>query len=325
MPTTYHDYYKTLGVKRDASQEEIKKAFHRLARRYHPDRSKQPDAEQRFKEINEAYEVLGDPEKRQRYDALGADWKAGQKFTPPPGWESIFDLGTGRRGGRRGSFDFSDFFETLFGGGAQRAGAGGFGGFGGAEGQARSPQWSPPRGQDIETELTITLEEAHRGTKRAFELRRAIAGEEPGTRRYEVRIPTGTGDGDRLRLSGQGGAVAGGATGDLFVRVRVAPHPTFTVSGRDLSAEIALAPWEAALGAQLPVQTLDGEVSLKIPPGTRSGRTFRLRAQGLARMGGGRGDLLLAVRIDVPEELTDRERELFEELRRVSPFRPRGA
>jgi curved DNA-binding protein len=312
--TTYRDYYQTLGVKRDASQEEIQRAFRKLARRYHPDTSKEPDAATKFKEINESYEVLKDPEKRKRYDMLGANWKAGQEFRPPPEWGDAFagfNFGGGGGGSRAaaGGFGFSDFFEMLFGGG----GAGPFAGFGGAQ---RS---RPVRGQDIETEISVTLEEAHRGVSKSFLLQRS-----DGSRNYEMRIPAGTRNGDRLRLSGQGGVGNGGPAGDLFVRVCVRPHSRFEIRGNDLQTDVPITPWEAALGAKVPVKTLDGTVTLTIPPGTPSGRSLRLRGQGLAQMGGGRGDLLATVKIMVPTELTERERELYEQLAEESPFRPRG-
>jgi curved DNA-binding protein len=322
----FQDYYETLGVSRDASQEEIRKAFRRLARRYHPDTSKEKDAAKRFKEINEAHEVLGDPEKRKRYDMLGANYRAGQEFTPPPGWENVrFEFhGPGEETGFSGFGGFSDFFETLFGGrGAGGASPfGGFGGFGGPHARAgRRAQRPAQRGQDVETELTITLEEAHHGTKKGLELRRADAAR---SRRYEVRIPAGTRDGDRLRLSGQGVEGPGGS-GDLYIRVRVAPHSVFKVEGHDLHEEVAVTPWEAALGAKIPVKTLDGAATLTLPAGTPSGRALRLRGQGLAKMGGERGDLLVTIRIEVPRDLTPRERELFEELKKVSRFDPRSS
>ncbi len=299
MATTYRDYYETLGVKRDASPEEIQRAFRKLARQFHPDTNRAPEAEQRFKEINEAHEVLRDAEKRQRYDALGAHWRPGQEFTPPPGggFESFF----GGRGGDASGF--SDFFVFLFGGGLGQH-------FGNAASR------TPSRGQNFETELTIPLEEAHGGVKKDFTLR-------DSAKRYEVRIPPGTRDGDRLRLSGQGGVGAGGA-GDLFLRVRVTPHPVFCADGDHLRSEVSVTPWEAALGAKIPVATLEGSATLTLPAGTPSGRALRLRGQGLRRMGGGRGDLLVTVRIAVPEKLTARERELLESLARESKFNPRS-
>jgi curved DNA-binding protein len=319
----YHDYHETLGVPRTASQDDIRKAFRRLARRYHPDRSKEKDADKRFKEINEANDVLGDPEKRRRYDQLGANWRAGQEFSPPPGWENVrFDFGGSEAGG--GSFGFSDFFESLFGGGSRRQGANpfeAFAGFGG-KGRGRQAVWPPQRGQDVEAELAITLEESLHGARKEFELRHGDGSSGAKPRRIEVRIPPGSRDGDRLRLAGQGDAGGKAPAGDLYIRLRVLPHPRFSVEGDNLRVATPVAPWEAALGAKIPLRTLDGTVTLTIPPGTPSGRTLRLRGQGLPQRGGGRGDLLAEVRIEVPQTLTPRERELFEELSRVSPFRP---
>lgn len=323
----YHDYYQTLGVKRDASQTEVKKAFHKLARKYHPDRNKEPEAEKRFKEINEAYEVLGDPEKRKRFDRLGANWKAGQEFRPPPGFEGFqFDFGgAGPRGGGGGGFGgFSEFFQSIFGGTMDGGFGGGgrgnpFAGFGGGGGARTAAQ--PMRGQNIEADLTITLEEAHHGATKSFRLDHGNGA--GGRRKYDVRIRPGTRDGDRLRLSGQGQGGAGGA-GDLLLRVRVQSHPTFTVDGDTLRAQVAVAPWEAALGGKIPVPTLDGPVTMKLPAGTSSGQTLRLRGKGLARADGTHGDLLASIRIEVPREMSDRERELFEALQRESSFQPRG-
>jgi curved DNA-binding protein len=305
----YRDYYKILGVSRDASKDEIQKAFRKLARQYHPDTNRDPEAEARFKEVNEAYEVLKDPEKRRRYDALGSGFHAGQEFRPPPGF-STFEF-TEPGGGEGGAFGFSDFFEMLFGG------MGGMGGFRSGTGARAQPQ-----ARNFETEITLSLEEAQRGGKRAFEL---IRPDQSGAkRRYEISIPPGTRDGAQLRLRGQGEAVAGGEAGDLIVRIRLGEHPDFRVEGDNLRTEVTISPWEAALGAKVPVPTLTGSVTLSIPPGTRSGQTLRLGGQGLSRKGGGQGDLLVSVRIDVPKSLSERERELFEALAKESTFRPRG-
>jgi curved DNA-binding protein len=304
----YRDYYTILGVSRDASKDEIRKVFRQLARKYHPDTNQDPEAEARFKEINEAYEVLKDPEKRQRYDALGSSFRAGQEFRPPPGF-GTFEFT--EPGGGGGAFGFSDFFDMLFGG------VGGVGGFGGGAGARMQRQ-----ARNFETELSISLEEVQRGGKRAFEL---VRPDQLGAkRRYEVSIPPGTRDGAQLRLRGQGEAVAGGEAGDLIVHIRLKEHPHFRVEGDNLRTEVAIAPWEAALGAKIPIPTLAGSVTLSIPPGTRSGRTLRLGGQGLSRTGGGQGDLLVSVRIEVPETLSERERELFEALAKESTFRPRG-
>jgi curved DNA-binding protein len=314
MPTTFQDYYETLGVARGATPEQIQAAFRRQARQLHPDVNKAPDAEDRFKALNEAYEVLRDPEKRSRYDALGANWRAGQDFTPPPGWDggihvqygsvSPDDLGFG-------GDDFSDFFASLFGG---RAGAYSAG---------------PRRGSDLEGEITISLEESLRGTTRSLGVTQIERDEDgrprPVTRNIEVRIPAGALDGTTLRLAGQGGeGMNGGPAGDLYVDVRLAPHPVFRADGRDLELEVPVAPWESALGAEIPVRTLDGTVRAKLPAGTGSGKRLRLRGQGLPDRQGKRGDLYARIRVDMPPALSDRERALWEELRQAATFDPRN-
>ncbi len=320
MATTFQDYYATLGVARDATPEQIQAAYRKLARKYHPDVNKAPDAEEKFKQINEANEVLRDPEKRRKYDALGANWRAGQDFTPPPGWGNgagyeyrtadpqEFDFG-GAGGG-----DFSDFFSSMFGGlgGAARA----------SRGSGRR------RGQDVEGEITVSLEDVYRGVTRTISLTRqerdADGKIREVTQNYDVRIPAGTQDGALLRLAGQGGAgVGGGETGDLYIRVHIAPHPMFKREGQNLVTEVPVTPWEAALGAEIPVPTLDGTVQAKLPPGTNCGKRMRLRGQGLPDRAGQRGDLLGSIRIEVPPVLSDRERDLFEQLRSVSTFNPR--
>ncbi len=328
----FKDYYETLGVKRDASPDEIRKAFRKLARKYHPDTSKEKNAADRFKEVNEANEVLSDPDKRKRYDTLGANWRGGQDFTPPPGWENMQwefhgpGAGAGRAGG--GGFSgfggFSDFFESLFGGGGGGTATGEqFGGFDFGGGQ-RARTRGPRRGADVETELTIPLEDAHRGSKTGFDLLRPTEGDGERRHHYEVRIPEGSRDGDRLRLTGQGEPGAAGA-GDLYIRLRIAPHPLFKIDGDDLHEEVPVTPWEAALGGKINVRTLDGSVDLTLPAGTSSGRTLRLRGQGLNKKGGARGDLLISIRVDVPRELSPRERELLEQLAKESSFHPRGS
>ncbi|MCC6730909.1 MAG: DnaJ domain-containing protein [Chthonomonadales bacterium] len=318
MPVTYQDYYQTLGVPRDATTEQIQAAYRQLARKHHPDVSKEPDAEERFKQINEAYEVLRDAEKRRQFDALGAGWREGQEFRPPPEWAQgpnvryrAVDLDDLNGGG------FSDFFATLFGGrGAAPGSAAG----------AR-PVWRM-RGQDVESELTIPLEEAYRGGTRTLTLHQ-LAPDGDGqtrtaTRSLEVRIPAGAHDGTVLRLAGQGGPGAGGGeAGDLFIRLRLAPHPVFRVDGRDLTADLPVTPWEAALGAEVPVATLDGTVQARLPAGTSSGKRLRLKGLGLPDRQGRRGDLYGAVRVEVPPTLSERERALFEELRSASSFDPR--
>jgi curved DNA-binding protein len=342
MAVKYRDYYEILGVSREASDKEIHRAFRKLARKYHPDvNPSDPKAEEKFKEINEAYEALRDPEKRKRYDALGAYWKTGQDFTPPPGWEGIqFDFGDMGRAQEAfsGGFGedaggFSDFFNALFGG---------MRGFRTATG----PQTFSMRGHDMEAEMTIALEEAFHGAKKNISLQRQEVcstcngsgmsamrpcplcrgtGVTGAVQSYEVRIPPGIKDGGRIRLAGQGGAGSGGGpAGDLFIRVHIAPHPIFKLNGHDISLTLHLTPWEAALGTKVEVPTLEGStVTLAIPPGTQSGQKLRMRGMGLPKRKGENGDQYVEIRIMVPRELTQRERELFMELSRVSRFSPR--
>jgi len=323
MAVTFQDYYQTLGVNRTAAQDDIRRAYRKLARKYHPDVNKAKDAEEKFKQVNEAYEVLKDPEKRKLYDQLGANWKAGQEFRPPPEWENVrfqfggapgaeeFDLGGG----------FSDFFEMLFGGrrGTRRSG--------GAGGRGAQATWSMP-GQDHEAEITVPLEDSYYGATRTITLQGQEVDEHgrlrPTGHTYEVRIPAGVTDGSRIRLAGKGGpGIGGGPSGDLFLRVRIEPHPRFRVDGHDLQVEVPVTPWEAALGATVEVPVVEGTANLKIPPGIQSGQKLRLRGKGLPRRDDGRGDLLAVVKIVVPKTLTERERELFAEMARVSSFNPR--
>jgi curved DNA-binding protein len=305
MPVASQDYYEALGVPRDASADDIRRAYRNLARRLHPDVNKEPGAEDRFKAISEAYEVLRDPEKRARYDDFGANWRAGAQ--PPGGGraENGFDAGSGFRDVRVdfGSGDFGDIFGDLFGGRTGRAGRGGFEGF-------------SFRGGDQEAELELTLEEAAAGGRRRLSL--------GDGRELEVEIPPGARDGQRIRLSGQGSPGAGhGEPGDLFLRVRLKPHPRFRAQGRDLYVDLAVSPWEAALGADVSVPTLDGSARVKVPAGSSSGRRLRLRGQGLPGGGGSGGDLYAVVMIHVPKKLTRRQRELFEQLASTSKFDPR--
>ncbi|PYJ94328.1 MAG: J domain-containing protein [Verrucomicrobia bacterium] len=288
MPVQFRDYYETLGVPKTASDEEIRSAFRKLARKHHPDVAKDKKAaEEKFKEINEAYEVLGDPEKRKKYDQLGADWNRPGGFQPPPG--------TG----------FSDFFEAFFGGGRGRSA---FGGFGGRQATAE-------RGADVEADIMVTLEEALRGSTRTVSLRRAGSNK---VENYQVKIPRGVHEGQRIRLAGQGEAgIRGGKSGDLFLRVRLARHPDFSVEGSDLIHDVKIEPWRAVLGSELVVPTLEGNVRLKIPPGTQGGQRFRLRERGLPGVSGKRGDLYVDVQINVPKKLTEREKEIWRELAKL--------
>ena len=313
MAVQFRDYYETLGVSKTATEEEIKSAFRKLARKHHPDVAKdKATAEEKFKQINEAYEVLSDPAKRQKYDQLGADWNQPGGFQPPPGWRPQRGGGGGGAnpfgdGGVEfefGGTGFSDFFEAFFGGGRGQAGYGG-GGFprGGA---------APARGSDVEADIMVTLEEALHGSKRTVSLRRSS---DSKVETYQVRIPRGVHEGQRIRLTGQGEAGAGGGKrGDLFLRVRMARHPDFVVEGSDLVHELDLAPWQAVLGAEVQVPTLEGHVRLKIPAGTQSGQRLRLRERGLPNASGNRGDLYVLASVRVPKKLSDAERAIWQQL-----------
>ncbi len=325
MALQYKDYYQSLGVSRNATDAEIKKAFRKLAREYHPDVARDKKrAEDRFKEINEAYEVLSDPSKRKRYDQLGANWKAGAEFRPPPGWEQ-FTGGRAFRGRAPGGADFefqfggtgfSDFFETLFGSMGRRPG-----GFGRSATFAEEEY--AERGRDIEGDIMVTLEEAQRGSVRQVNVR-AESGGRATTQTYQVKIPPGVTDGQRLRLAGRGEAgIGGGEAGDLYLRVRLAKHPDFEVEDHHLIYEAELAPWEAVLGANISVPTLHGRVNIRIPPGTQSGQKLRVRGRGLPHRDGGHGDLIVVTRIEVPERVTEGERKLWEQLAHESQFNPR--
>ena len=313
-PVEYKDYYSIMGVDRDASQDEIKRAYRKLARKYHPDVSSEPDAEDRFQEVQEAYEVLKDPEKRAAYDQLGANWREGQGFQPPPGWDEGFEFsGGGFTGGDAGGF--SEFFESLFGRGSAYGHAhGGFGGFHG-------------RGQDHFARVEITLEEAYRGGQHPVTLQSpavdARGRVQTRQRTLNVRIPAGVTEGQQIRLSGQGGAGMGeGASGDLYLEVALRPHPIFRAEGRDIHLELPIAPWEAAMGGTVTVPTLGGDVDARIPPGARSGQQLRLKGRGLP--GSPAGDQYLHLQIVVPQPRTDADRELFERMRQQMEFDPRA-
>ena len=324
MPVQYKDYYETLGVPRTAKEGEIKKSFRKLARQFHPDvaKDKKP-AEEKFKEINEAYEVLSDAAKRKKYDELGANWKSGADFRPPPGWEgpsggrAYRGQGAGGQEFEFGGTGFSDFFEQFFGS-RMRGGAGGFGRATGFEDEEFAA-----RGRDIEGDIMVTLEEAMRGSVRSVNVRRP-ASRSVKTETYQVRIPPGVTEGQKLRVAGRGEAgSSGGEAGDLYLRVRLAKHPDFEVEDHNLVYEAELAPWEAVLGAEISVPALDGRVNIKIPGGTQGGQKLRVRGRGLPTRGGPRGDLIVVAQIAVPAKVTDTEKKLWEQLARESKFNPR--
>lgn len=309
----YKDYYATLGVSREASADDIQKAYRKLARKYHPDVNRDPGAEQRFKEINESYEVLKDSEKRSTYDRFGKNWKSYQKGgAPPPGFEGFsFDFGGD------GANGFSSFFDMLFNQGQAGPGGqsrGGFhGGFGGGA--------AGFRGRDQEVRIVLSLEEAAQGGKRDIGFRDPLTGQ---NKTFTVQLPAGVRDGQKIRLAGRGSPGAGGSPpGDLFLKVELRAHDRFKIRDRDLHMDLPITPWDAALGTDATVRTLDGTVKVKIPQGTSTGRKIRLKGRGFPNPQGTAGDLYAEVKIVVPEELTRKERELFESLAKVSKFKPK--
>lgn len=312
----FKDYYDVLGVARDASADDIKRAYRKLARKYHPDVSTETDAETRFKEVGEAYETLKDPEKRAAYDQLGAGFQHGDEFRPPPGWDS----GGGFSGGfESADFEsaeaFSDFFESLFGG--ARRPAGGF--------RGRAPSRD---GEDITAKITVSLEDAYRGAQRQLALDLSEIGADGLPRRkrktLNVRIPRGVTSGQRIRLEGQGGPGLGEGSrpGDLYLQVEFAPHPGFEAHRRDIHATLPIAPWEAVLGATVPVPTLGGTVDLKVPAGSGTGQRLRLKERGLP--GKPPGDHYVELRIVTPKAPTEAVRDLYRKLRDEEAFDPRA-
>jgi len=319
----YTDYYKVLGVARDAKQADIKRAYRKLARKYHPDVSEEKDAAAKFKEVGEAYAVLKDPEKRAAYDQLGANWKAGQDFRPPPGWDAGFEYGGGfdpggfSPGGGTGGVDpsqFSDFFETLFGG---RSGGG-----------AGGPRGGPfrARGGDHHAKILIDLEDAYSGATRALTLRAAELTDDGHVttkeRTLNVRIPKGIRQGQQIRLAGQGEPGMGGSeAGDLYLEVEFNPHRHYRVEGADVRMDLPVAPWEAALGTSIKVPTPSGTVGLKVPAGSYQGRTLRLKGRGIPAKKP--GDLYVALQIVLPPADTKKAKKAYEEMQKDLDFDPR--
>lgn len=311
----YKDYYKILGIERDAKEAEIKTAYRRLARKYHPDVSKESNAEEKFKEVGEAYEVLKDPQKRQAYDQLGSNWKAGQNFNPPPGWEDIFAnvnvSGAGfsdEASSGFGASGFSDFFESMFGGGFSTAGGPGFSssGFDRSNVQAH--------GADQHASISVTLEDAFNGAKKSIRL--------GNKRNLDVKIPKGITSGKRIRLSGQGGAGAGGGpNGDLYLEVSITPHRLFKVDGKNILLDLPITPWEAALGARVQVPTLGGRVATNVPAGSQSGKKLRLKKRGLS--GNPTGDQIVTLQIAMPNVTSDEDKKYFEDMAQRFQFDPR--
>jgi len=352
MAASIKDYYEVLGVKREASDDEIKKAYRKLARKFHPDLNPgDKAAEEQFKQVQAAYDVLANAEDRKLYDQYGENWRAVKSGAgaPPPGWEQAQRSGGPRPGGQ-GGFDFNDFdFQGDY--------SGDFGGFrgGGGEGfdifeeifnrTGRGRSARRGRGRDVEAELELSLEEAHRGGRRTLQMQAAEvcptcngsgvkdgktcetcggAGEVLRPKTIDVNIPAGVRDGSTIRLPGQGGAGSNGSEpGDLYLRIRLRPHPLFHVNGDDLEVELRIAPWEAVLGAKVEAPTIEGKVELTIPPGTNTGQRLRLRGQGLNKRKGGRGDEYVRMKIVVPKEVSAEDRHLYEELQRSSRFDPR--
>jgi DnaJ-class molecular chaperone len=340
MAVKFKDYYEVLGIKRNATEDEIRQAFRRLARQYHPDLNPtDKTAEEKFKELNEANEVLSDPEKRKKYDLLGANWKNGADFTPPADWQrtqtryntdfrEVFTTDSAKNDEGFGFGGFSEFFETIFGGG--RA-------------STQSHQPPPPSGQrskstkprsvhDSEIEISISLEEAHRGGRQKIAIQQKArtcpacrgAGQVLTQKTVEVNIPLGARDGAIIKAAGQGHRINGSnQRGDLYIKIRLKPHKVFSVSGDDLNAEIPITPWEALFGASIEIPTLEGKAEIKIQQGSQGGQRMRLREYGLSKRGGGRGDYFIKLKIVVPPNPTEKEKELFQQLAETSQFKPR--
>lgn len=307
----FKDYYQLLGVARDASEDDIKKAYRRLARKYHPDVSSEPDAENRFKEVAEAYEVLHDAEKREAYDRLGANWRAGEEFRPPPNWDSR-QQASSREFTAEEAAQFSEFFDSLFGGAR---------GYAGQRQSARGP------GADQHARIVIDLEDAFHGATRELSLREPLFDAKGGVTMRErvlsVKIPPGIRAGQQIRLTGQGSPGASGERGDLYLEVEFRPHSLYRVEDRDLYMTLPVTPWEAALGGTVQMPTPGGTVEMRIPPHSAAGRQLRLKGRGLP--GNPPGNLYAILRIDLPRADTPRAKELYEQMARDLAFNPRAS
>lgn len=311
----YKDYYEIMGVKKDATQDEIKRAYRKLARKYHPDVSKEADAETKFKEVGEAYEVLKDPEKRTAYDQLGSQWQAGQDFHPPPGWDAGFEFSDGGAGGPDLG-GFSDFFESLYGRGFHRAGQ-----------QTGSGRGFQMRGDDHHAKVMVDLEDSYHGATRSITLQVSSLDDSGRVvtkpRTLKVRIPKGIRRGQQIRLAGQGGSgYGGGEAGDLYLEVDFSPHNHYRVEGADVYLELPLAPWEAALGASVKVPTPAGTVDLKIPAGSQPGKKLRLKGRGIPARE--KGDLYVVLQIALPRAQNETQRRIYEEMKQEFSFNPRA-
>ena len=310
----FKDYYQIMGIERDATQDDIKRAYRKLARKYHPDVSKETQAEERFKEVGEAYEVLKDPEKRAAYDQLGSNWQQGEEFRPPPGWQDGFEFSGGGFTGAD-SAHFSDFFEDLFG----RSSA--FGSRGGRQ------QGFQMKGEDHHAKVAVSLEDTFHGAERSIMLKTPEVDNSGHVitreRTLSIKIPKGVTQGQRIRLKGQGGAAMGNAdAGDLFLEIDLIPHPLFKAEGRDIYIDLPIAPWEAALGAQISVPTLGGKVDMKIPAGSQTGKKLRLKGRGIP--GKQPGDQYVILKIVVPDATTDAQKELYRQMEKEMKFNPRS-
>ncbi len=312
----YKDYYEILGVKKDAAQDEIKKAYRKLARKYHPDVSKDPDADKKFKEVGEAYEVLKDPEKRAAYDRLGANWQAGQDFQPPPDWDAGFDFSGG--GFTAGDAEgFSDFFDLLFG---RHAG-------GGRRTAHTQHHTFRTRGEDQRAKIYIDLEDSYQGSTREIKLQQPVIDPAGRARTEEktlrVRIPKGIREGQHIRLKGQGSpGLGGGPAGDLLLEVAFNPHRLYKVKGKDVYLDLPVAPWEAALGAKVKVPTPSGIVDLNVPAGSKQGKKLRLKGRGLPSKVP--GDFYVVLQIALPPADTEKAKELYRKMQQELDFNPRA-